>query len=155
MAKRRAVKKPAEATATNDGAEPMLITLAEQLGSFLGGLQRKADVLMEGESVQQQLTLIRDGATQLLERVNQASESVRKSAAKVATSVKSSVASAGKSAPPAPPAPMRRSRGAVDAPGKKHRKPPPQEKIDRHMGEPVGKKMGQKSMKNRMRSGRG
>ena len=154
MAKRRAVKKPAEVTETNDGAEPMLITLAEQLGSFLGGLQRKADVLMEGESVQQQLTLIRDGATQLLERVNQASESVRKSAAKVATSVKSSVASAGKSAPPAPPAP-KRSRGAVDAPGKKHRKPPPQEKIARHMGEPVGKQMGQKSMKNRMRSGRG
>ena len=152
MAKRKAAKKPAELTMTNDSAEPMLITLAEQLGSFLGGLQRKADVLMEGESVQQQLTLIRDGATQLLERVNQASESVRKSAAKVATSVKSSVASAGKSAPPAP---MRRSRGAVDAPGKKHRKPPPQEKIDRHMGEPVGKKMGQKSMKNRMRSGRG
>ena len=155
MAKRKAAKKPAGLTMTNDSAEPMLITLAEQLGSFLGGLQRKADVLMEGESVQQQLTLIRDGATQLLERVNQASESVRKSAAKAATSVKSSVASAGKSAPPAPPAPMRRSRGAVDAPGKKHRKPPPQEKIDRHMGEPVGKQMGQKSMKNRMRSGRG
>ena len=152
MAKRKAAKKPAEVTATNGGAEPMLITLAEQLGSFLGGLQRKADGLMEGESVQQQLTLIRDGATQLLERVNQASESVRKSAAKAATSVKSSVASAGKSAPPAP---VRRSRGPVDAPGKKHRKPPPQEKFDRHMGEPVGKQMGQKSMKNRMRSGRG
>jgi hypothetical protein len=154
MAKRRVVKKPAAVTETNDGAEPMLITLAEQLGSFLGRLQGKADVLMESESVQHQVGLIRDGATQLLERVNQASESVRKSAAKVATSVKSSVAPAGKSAPPAPPAP-KRSRGAVDAPGKKHRKPPPQEKIARHMGEPVGKQMGQKSMKNRMRSGRG
>jgi len=152
MAKRKAAKKPAAVAATKDSAEPMLITLAEQLGSFLGGLQRQADVLMENESVQHQVTLIRDGATQLLERVNQASESVRKSAAKAATSVKSSIASAGKSAPPAP---MRRSRGAVDAPGKKHRKPPPQEKIDRHMGEPVGKQMGQKSMKNRMRSGRG
>jgi len=154
MAKRKAAKKPAAVAATKDSAEPMLITLAEQLGSFLGGLQRQADELMENESVQHQVSLIRDGATQLLERVNQASESVRKSAASVATSVKSSVGAAEKTAP-APAAAPKRSRGAVDAPGKKHRKPPPQQKIDRHMGEPAGKQMGQKSMKNRMRSGRG
>jgi hypothetical protein len=46
-------------------------------------------------------------------------------------------------------------RGPVDAPGKHHRKPPPQESIDKRMGEPVGKKMGQKSFKKGMRSGRG
>lgn len=50
---------------------------------------------------------------------------------------------------------MRASRGAVDAPGKRHRKPPPQEPIDKRMGEPMGKQVGQKSAKNRMRSGRG
>ena len=50
---------------------------------------------------------------------------------------------------------MRASRGAVDAPGKRHRKPPPQEAIDKRMGEPVGKQMGQKSVKNSMRRGRG
>jgi hypothetical protein len=33
----------------------------------------------------------------------------------------------------------------VDAPGKKHRKPPPQVHIGRGMGEPEGKQMGQKS----------
>jgi hypothetical protein len=48
---------------------------------------------------------------------------------------------------------MRASRGAVDAPGKRHRKPPPQEAIDKRMGEPVGKKMGQKNFK--MGTGRG
>ena len=47
----------------------------------------------------------------------------------------------------------RASRGAVDAPGKRHRKPPPQEAIDKRMGEPVGKKMGQKNFK--MGTGRG
>lgn len=52
-------------------------------------------------------------------------------------------------------APPRASRGPVDAPGKRHRKPPPQEPLDTRMGEPVGKKLGQKSIKNRMRSGRG
>jgi hypothetical protein len=45
------------------------------------------------------------------------------------------------------PAATRRSRGPVDAPGKRHRKPPPQEPIDKRMGEPQGKQMGQKSVK--------
>jgi hypothetical protein len=41
----------------------------------------------------------------------------------------------------------RLSRGPVDAPGKRRRKPPPQESIDKRMGEPRGKQMGQKSAK--------
>ena len=47
------------------------------------------------------------------------------------------------------------SRGAVDAPGKRHRKPPPQESINKRMGEPVGKQMGQKSFKVGKSRGRG
>jgi hypothetical protein len=43
----------------------------------------------------------------------------------------------------------------VDAPGKQHRKPPPQEAINKRLGEPVGKQMGQKRVKNNMRRGRG
>ena len=54
--------------------------------------------------------------------------------------------------PDATPA-ARISRGPVDAPGKHHRKPPPQERIDKLMGEPTGKKMGQKSVKTRGRGG--
>ena len=38
----------------------------------------------------------------------------------------------------------KRSGGTVDAPGKRHRKPPPQEKLDRRMGEPEGKHLGRK-----------
>jgi hypothetical protein len=49
----------------------------------------------------------------------------------------------------------RPSRGPVDAPGKRHRKPLPQEPIDKRMGEPRGKQMGQKSVKNESRRGRG
>jgi hypothetical protein len=56
-------------------------------------------------------------------------------------------------APSAPSAP-RLSRGLVDAPGKRHRKPPPQEPIDKRMGEPRGKQMGQKSAKTGRRGGR-
>lgn len=58
-------------------------------------------------------------------------------------------------ATPAGASTMPASRGAVDARGKRHRKPPPQEPLDKRMGEPMGKQMGQKSIKNRMRSGRG
>jgi hypothetical protein len=46
------------------------------------------------------------------------------------------------------------SRGPVDAPGKRHRKPLPQEPIDKRMGEPRGKQMGQKNPKRADRGGR-
>ena len=46
-------------------------------------------------------------------------------------------------------------RGPVDAPGKRHRRPGLQEAIDKRMGEPRGKQMGQKSVKAGWRVGRG
>jgi hypothetical protein len=46
------------------------------------------------------------------------------------------------------------SRGPVDAPGKRHRKPLPQEPIDKRMGEPRGKQMGQKNARRADRGGR-
>ena len=45
------------------------------------------------------------------------------------------------------------SRGPVDAPGKRHRKPLRQEAIDKRMGEPKGKQMGQKNAKRADRGG--
>ena len=47
------------------------------------------------------------------------------------------------------------SRGPVDAPGKRHRKPLPQEPMVKQMGEPMGKQMGQKSAKNARHARRG
>jgi hypothetical protein len=58
-------------------------------------------------------------------------------------------------AKPTATAPARPGRGAVDAPGKRHRTPSPQESIDKRMGEPRGKQMGQKSVKAGWRTGRG
>ena len=46
------------------------------------------------------------------------------------------------------------SRGPVDAPGKRHRKPLPQEPIDKRLGDPRGKQMGQKNAKRADRGGR-
>jgi hypothetical protein len=45
------------------------------------------------------------------------------------------------------------SRGPVDAPGKHHRKPLPQEAIDKRLGEPRGKQMGQKNVRSGRRGG--
>ena len=47
------------------------------------------------------------------------------------------------------------SRGPVDAPGKRRRKPLPQERIDKLMGEPIGKQMGQKNSKTGRHGPRG
>ena len=73
MAKRKAAKKQAAGNeAATQSVEPMVIALAEQLGSFLGRAQKKADGWMENEALRQQLSLIRDGASDLLEQVNRA-----------------------------------------------------------------------------------
>jgi len=44
-------------------------------------------------------------------------------------------------------------RGPVDAPGKRHRKPLPPERLDTRLGEPRGKQMGQKNAKYGRRGG--
>jgi hypothetical protein len=75
----------------------------------------------------------RDSAADLAEQVNRKNPSARPTAATRAISAE------------------RPSRGLVDAPGKRHRKPQPQEPIDKRMGEPRGKQMGQKSAKNSRR----
>jgi hypothetical protein len=184
MAKRKAVKDgPAQRNSGNDGVEPMVIALAEQLGSFLGRVQRKAfrlgrllqrrrprsgqaDGWLENEALRHQVSQIRDGATQLLDRVTRASTAARISAEKAVPVAKSAARQArGSTAAPkmkisrlAPPKRRKRegeSGGTVDAQGKRHRKPPPEEMFDPRLGEPMGKQMGQKSVKNGMRRGRG
>ena len=49
----------------------------------------------------------------------------------------------------------RAAASPATAPGKRHRKPPPQEAINKRLGEKVGKKVGQKGVKNGPRRGRG
>ncbi len=135
MAKRKS------AQTTNDGVEPMVIALAEQLGSFLGRVQAKADGWLENEALRQQVTQIRDGATQLLNRVNRTAADVRKSVARPAVKNGKAVKAS-----------KDRSGGMVDAASKRLRKPPPQELFDPRLGEPMGTQMGQKNLKRRGRA---
>jgi hypothetical protein len=152
--------KKKQAAAANDSVEPMVIALAEQLGTFLGRVQAKADGWLENEALREQVTQIRDGAASLLKRVNDASAAARNSAApnrqgRERESVTNAKPAAKKvtANPPAPP--VLRSGGTVDAAGKRHRKPPPQQAINKRMGEPGGKKAGQKQFRGGSRRGRG
>ena len=153
MAARKAVSEQKGKPATGEVVEQKVVALAEQLGWFLGKVQAKADDWLENEAVKKQLGQIRDGAADLLETVKGAGAVVRQAAAKSASAAKISAKPV--AVEPAEPPTIRPSRGAVDAPGKRHRKPPPQERTDRRMGEPVGKKMGQKSFQVGKSRGRG
>ena len=145
MAKRKAVvAPPATAKQPAGSVEPMVIALAEQLGTFLGRVQAKADGWLENESLREQVTRIRDGATAVLAQVNGAGARARK----LVTRAKPAAPTRKKKAKTARPRP-----GGVDAPGKRHRKPPPQLKVDRHASAPAIQPIIHRPMPNRRRTG--
>jgi hypothetical protein len=123
---------------TGDLIEQKLIAFAEQLGLLVGTVQAKAEGWLDRTALTKEISGIRDSAADLLAHVNREDTLQGKTATKPTTT----------------PA-TRGGRGPVDAPGKRHRKPLPKERIDRQMGEPRGKQMGQKSFKSGRRSGRG
>ena len=148
MAKAKSAKNQStDGPITSDTVEPMVVALAEQLGTFLGRVQAKAEGWLENDTLREQVSQIRDGAANLLKHVNSASTAARNAVMKpkVKMAKAKSTASAAKS----------RSGGTVDAPGKRHRKPPPQEAINKRMGEPTGKQAGQKQFKVGKSRGRG
>jgi hypothetical protein len=122
----------------SDFNEQKVVAFAEQLGVLVGTVQAKAEGWFDRKALSKEIGRIRDSAANLLAQVNRQVTSRRKKAAKM------------KAAPQTRP-----SRGPVDAPGKRHRKPPPQESLNKRMGEPEGKQMGQKSAKTGRRGGRG
>lgn len=130
--------------------EARVVALAEQLGWFLGTVQAKAEGWLSSEKLRNEVVRIRDGAAQLLQHVDAAARSavMEKGRPKAVNAddghgVVVAGTEARKIAQSAVPN-IKPSRGAVDAPGKRHRKPPPQEHLDKRMGEPVGKQIGQK-----------
>ncbi len=115
--------------------EARVVALAEQLGWFLGTVQSRAEGWLDREMLRKEVAKIRDGAAQLLQHVDAASRSARLERARPKVAAKPAKVVA------------KPDRGPVDAPGKRHRKPTPNVKLDKRMGEPVGKQMGQKNFK--------
>ena len=108
MAKRNRKTTQPKTQPTTGALERQVLAFAEQLGYAAGSLQSKAEGMMDREALSRQVIGVRDGAKQLLTQL----------ASGVAARVRRT---------PAPARPMRKARsgGAVDAPGKKHRKPAP------------------------------
>jgi len=122
---------------TSDSIEQKVIAFAEQLGLLVGTVQGKAEGWLDRKVLSEEVGRIRDSAAELLDQVNREGALQRKAAPKQTAAAK------------------RPSRGPVDAPGKRHRKPLPPVPLDKRMGEPRGKQMGQKSGKTGRRGGRG
>jgi hypothetical protein len=121
MAKKRTTT-PATPTSpaspTSDQAvEQKVVQLAEQLGRVIGTVRAKADGWLDRKTLTTQIAGIRDAAADLLKQV--AGDSSGET--------------------PASGAATRRSRGAVDAPGKKHRKPAPSVRGAKHSDERIAK----------------
>ena len=136
--KREANRAAREAVDTaGDLIEESVVAFAEQLGSLVGTVQGRAEGWLDRKELSREVGRIRDSASGLLDVMNRSFTEQRRAAAK-------------QTAPPTRP-----SRGPVDAPGKRHRKPTPQEPSNKHMGEAIGKQMGQKSVKTGRRGGRG
>jgi hypothetical protein len=101
----------ASATPRVDSIEERVVAFAEQLGRLVGTVQAKTEGWMDREALKQQIAKVRDGATDLLDQLTgDAPGPSAKSPARVS---------------PTPGRSKGRSGGVVDAPGKKHRKPLP------------------------------
>jgi hypothetical protein len=120
-----------------DLIEQRLVAFADQLGVFVETVRAKGESSLDRIVLTTDLGRIRDGAVELLAHLARKDTPERKTPP---TRTAATVA--------------RHSRGEVDAPGKRHRKPQSQERIDTRMGEPRGKQMGQKHFKIGRRSGR-
>jgi hypothetical protein len=101
-------RKETSAQTAPNVTEQRVVALAEQMGRLIGTVQTRAEGWLDPQSLRDQLTRIQDGATDLLGYLEKA---------------------VGASVEPAPQPASRQSRGRsggkVDAPGKKHRPPPP------------------------------
>jgi hypothetical protein len=109
--KRGTTTTEAPAATRTDAVEQRMLAFAEQLGRMIGTIQVKAEGWMDGATLKQQIALVRDGATDLLEQLAAAATTAARTAPKkTPRAATTRGASTG------------RSGGAVDAAGKKHRK---------------------------------
>ena len=145
MAKANKTKQAqaAKTGTTSDAMEERLLAFADQMGTMVGTVQRRAEGWLESEAVRAEVARIKDSASDLLEYMNS-----------LAPSLRSSAKGTRPSRPVATPAKVT-NRGPVDAPGKQHRKPPPQELGSRRMTNPKGSQTGPQKVKAARRRGRG
>src|SRR3954469_409687 len=113
-----ATTTPNGGAATSDPLEQRVVAFAEQLGRIVGTVQAKTEGWMDRDALNKQIAGVRDSASELLEQLKttvSAATADSKSADQATAGRKRTGSSAGSRT-------HGRSGGAVDAPGKKHRK---------------------------------
>ena len=101
--------KTETASPMTEDMEQRVLAFAEQLGRIVGTVQAKTEGLVDREALNRQIASVRDSASELLDQL-------KMTVTKATGTAKKAVASA--------PA-KSKGRGPVDAPGKTHRKPMP------------------------------
>jgi hypothetical protein len=137
-------KTSAPPSGASDTMDQRLTALAEQLGTLVGTLQNKAEELIDREELAKELSRLKQDATGLLDQLGSIASSVGTRSAKPKNPTAAKSNSAAKAS----------DRGPVDAPGKRHRPPPPQERVSRRMSQPKGTQTPPK-LGNAARRGRG
>ena len=150
MKKREQKARPNESkgdTSTSDAIEQRVVDFAEYMGRMVGTVQGKAEGWLDRDALNEQLTRIRDGASALLAHVAGDSGAPSTPApggrAKMAGSGPMKMAASDQKLGTAVDraavrAPVR-SRGLVDAPKKRHRKPPPSARGVKHSDDRIAK----------------
>jgi hypothetical protein len=103
--------------ADTESMEARLVAFAEQIGRIAGTVRAKADGALDPQAIRDELQRVKDRAADLLEQLagSDGAESTGQTI---------------KKRMPQPSAKSKgRSGGVVDAPGKKHRKPTPNQKV--------------------------
>ena len=128
-------------TPTADMLEKRMVAFAEQLGRIAGTVHAKTAGLMDGDTLKKELARVRDGATDLLQRLTAGGQDVGEKKPAAGSAARRS---------------RKRSGGTVEAPGKKHRPPTPTEPGANQAGSQAAKMRSAKTMiKTPRRRGRG
>jgi hypothetical protein len=148
----RAIKRSAQAS---DTVEQRVVAFAEQVGRIVGTVQARADGWLDRQTLDDQLTQIRDGAADLLSYLGNAAASGSAAAmlAQKHTTGKTPGRSAVATTARPGPAATGRSGGKVDAPGKTHRKPPSPTRGVKHSDETIPKVKALQTMRRGRRRG--
>jgi hypothetical protein len=101
------------------------IALAEQLGRIAGTIEGTAESWLNRQKLAEQLTRVRDGATQMLDGLSAGAERGRKAASAVVSRVRSKPVGNKKKAKNAKPAAAASAQDRAHAPGKRRRGPSP------------------------------
>jgi hypothetical protein len=134
-------------TSSTDTVEDRVLAFAEQLGRIAGTVQARADGWLDRTTLNEQLTRVRDGAAELLNHLATGLTS------DAATAAQDQTASNARGRSSNPAAATGRSGGKVDAPGKKHRKPPARARAVKHSDETISKGKGAQTMRRGRRRG--